>query len=105
MSLTVILYLSAINKIQSASVPFLSFFHVNLTHPERTITVYVTVYVDVVASTTITILIVANPDFTIIVDKNASAVWLVVLVQFSKKNRIIIFIIYFFEEESSARSH
>ncbi len=74
------LLLSAICLVLCASTPYHSFFHVVLPHIERTITVYV----DVVASATITILKVSNTDDTIPY-LNASSVQFVDFIYLSKK--------------------
>jgi hypothetical protein len=79
--------LSAIRVKLCVSDPFLSFFHVNFTHYEHTITVYV----DVGASEPQTIIEVAvtitvsNLDIRIIMaEENASSFWFVVHAEFAK---------------------
>ncbi len=74
--------LSAISPVLCASTPH-SILHIALPDSELTILPYS----DVVASAQLTILKVSNPDETIIVYANVSAVQFVVLVVFAKVSR------------------
>jgi hypothetical protein len=81
----VILLLSAISVIPCGSFSSSSIFDVYLPHFEHTITFYE----DVVANAP-TILKVSNPDGTLIVDCNASAVQSVLLIEFAKISNLRI---------------